>query len=216
MDVDNSNLITIINADSAEQISRNLDEIQANKICRAVILTFADEITFAENNSSDEILLERIRHFPTPLITLVKNKVKGLLFEIVLASHLCIASDAAIFEITNKDLLEKQIGSAKADRLQQIGKQFDVATAYELGIINKITTTENLEKDALEITGKISHLAPIAIRYCLQAVNNGLEMSLEEGLRLETELFSRIFATADMKEGTRSFLEKRKPVFKGI
>lgn len=211
-----SNLIKVVNADSVGQLSRSLEKVQTNKIYQAVILSFTDEMLFTENNDSDENLLNLIRHFPIPLITLIKTEAKGLLFEIVLASHLCIASDAAIFEIADKDLLKKQIGSANADKLKRIKDIIDAETAYELGIINKITPAENLEKDALEIADKISMLAPIAIRYCLEAVNNGLEMSLENGLELETKLFCGIFATEDMKEGTSSFLEKRKPVFKGI
>jgi enoyl-CoA hydratase len=62
---------------------------------------------------------------------------------------------------------------------------------------------------------QISKLAPLAIRSCIKAVNKGLEMDLKKGLELEIELFSQIFATEDMKEGTSAFLEKRKAVFRG-
>jgi enoyl-CoA hydratase len=69
------------------------------------------------------------------------------------------------------------------------------------------------ERDAL--AQEIMQLAPLAIRACLEAVTRGLQLPLEEGLKLEAELFSSLFSTADMREGTRAFLEKRAPEFKG-
>ena len=62
---------------------------------------------------------------------------------------------------------------------------------------------------------EISKLAPLAVRACLKAVTHGLDLPLQEGLALEAELFASLFATEDMREGTRAFLEKRAPVFKG-
>lgn len=73
----------------------------------------------------------------------------------------------------------------------------------------------SLLREAESIAGDIAKLAPLAIRACLQAVTRGLELPLADGLALEAELFARLFATEDMREGTRAFLEKRAPVFKG-
>jgi enoyl-CoA hydratase len=72
-----------------------------------------------------------------------------------------------------------------------------------------------VESEALAFAEKIASLAPLAIRACLKAVSGGLQTSLEDGLKLETELFTQIFSTRDMSEGTSAFLEKRKPVFEG-
>ena len=68
---------------------------------------------------------------------------------------------------------------------------------------------------AESLAQEISRLAPLAIRACLEAVIRGNELPLEEGLALETKLFASLFASDDVREGTRAFLEKRPPVFKG-
>ncbi|HEY0050943.1 MAG TPA: enoyl-CoA hydratase-related protein, partial [Pyrinomonadaceae bacterium] len=96
----------------------------------------------------------------------------------------------------------------------QIG-EFSAAEALKSGLINKITNSEEVETEAFALAEKISRLAPLAIRACLKAVAEGSHSSLEEGLKIDIELFSQIFSTADMREGTRAFLEKRKPVFTG-
>ena len=101
-----------------------------------------------------------------------------------------------------------------ASRDAQIG-EFSAAEALKSGLINKITNSEEVETEAFALAEKISRLAPLAIRACLKAVTEGSHSSLEEGLKIEIELFSQIFSTADMREGTRAFLEKRTPIFMG-
>ncbi|MGI8669869.1 MAG: enoyl-CoA hydratase-related protein [Aridibacter sp.] len=211
----NSENIRIIYSNSNLEFRENLNQIETDQKIRVVILGFTDELTFIEKTGFDNDLIYKIENFPLPIITIIKNQASGFLFEIVLASHLCIASESAKFEIADREKLKKQIGSKNAEKLNSIENKFDAKTALDLGIVNKITTVENPEKEALETVKKISELAPIAISYCLKAVNQGLEMDLKDGLNLETELFSRIFATVDMKEGTSAFLEKREPVFNG-
>lgn len=111
--------------------------------------------------------------------------------EIVEAFHLCIASENI------------KISEFSADE------------ALKKGLINKVVSSAEVEEEAEILAEKISTLAPIAIQSSLKAVNKGLEMLLDEGLKLETELFTKIFSTEDMREGTQAFLEKRQPIFKG-
>jgi enoyl-CoA hydratase/carnithine racemase len=87
--------------------------------------------------------------------------------------------------------------------------------ALRIGLINRISAEEGLLTEAVSLAKEISNLAPLAIRACLNAVTRGLELPLADGLALETQLFSSLFATNDMREGTRAFLEKRRPVFTG-
>jgi enoyl-CoA hydratase len=210
-----SNYIEIIFIKSKETLKWNLPERRADREIRVIILEFADEELFSSENELDEELVKQIENSTVPVITIIKNKAAKILFEIVLASHLCLASDSAIFEIINKERVKKIIGSKNAGKVDLSGKVFDAETAFGLGLINRIVSADNLENEAFVLAQQISKLAPLAIESCLKAVTQGFDTNLEKGLELETELFSQIFATADMKEGTQAFLEKREPHFRG-
>jgi hypothetical protein len=145
-------------------------------------------ILIVEDFSPDEGFCERLEDFQIPVILALKIRTNK---NLVSASHLCVAAAGSKTEDNNAE-----------DFLQ-------------CGLINNILPAEDVEKAALALAEKISSLAPLAIHACLEAVNDGLKLPLEDGLKIETELFTQIFSTADMREGTRAFLEKRKPVFKG-
>jgi enoyl-CoA hydratase len=95
------------------------------------------------------------------------------------------------------------------------GRKVGAEEAQQLGLVNRVTSAANLLNDATAWANEIAQLAPLAIRACLQAVIAGQSLPLNEGLALETKLFSSLFETSDVREGTRAFLEKRKPLFKG-
>lgn len=176
------------------ELEKNLIEIQANENFRAVILIFdSEEIKNIEsiNKNHSEI----IKNFPIPVISAVMIDISKETFALVGNSHLCVSSDSVKFTT-----FEKEISAEKA---------------LEKGLINKITSPQNVKIEAFALAEKISELAPIAIRSCLEVVNKGFDAELTEGLKIESELFAQIFATEDMREGTRAFFEKRKPVFRG-
>ena len=87
--------------------------------------------------------------------------------------------------------------------------------AFDFGLLNRIVPPGRVLEEALSLAYEIEQLSPLSIRACLKAVTEGIELPLEEGLALETELFASLFATEDAREGTTAFLEKRRPVFKG-
>lgn len=145
-------------------------------------------IQVVENFSPEENFCQWLESLETPVILALKIRTNESL---VSASHLCVAAQNA-----------------------GVGK-YSAEEALKLGLVNKVVPAEEVEKEASELAENISRLAPLAARACLKAVNEGWSLPLEAGLKLETELFARIFSTADMREGTRAFLEKRKPVFKG-
>ena len=95
------------------------------------------------------------------------------------------------------------------------GETISADEAKKFGLVNRVVDREHLLAETEALSAEILALAPLAIRACLMAVTWGLEMPLAEALELESNLFASLFTTNDVKEGTRAFLEKRKPAFKG-
>ena len=87
--------------------------------------------------------------------------------------------------------------------------------AHRIGLVNRVVPAAELLGEARQLAAKIAGKPPLAVRYIIDAVNSGLQMTLAEAQVLEATLFGLVGSTDDMREGTRAFLEKRKPEFKG-
>ena len=95
------------------------------------------------------------------------------------------------------------------------GRIIDAEEALRLGLINKIVKKDDLQKEVDAFVKILLSKPPFALKACMEAVNHGVEVSFENGCKIETNLFAMTCGTGDMKEGMRAFLEKRKPLFKG-
>ncbi|HEX8143919.1 MAG TPA: enoyl-CoA hydratase-related protein [Pyrinomonadaceae bacterium] len=210
---------------------------------RAVILTGAGDRAFCSGTDIGELaaldefgaweaarrgqaVCERIERCPVPVIAAVNGLAAGGGCELALASHLRIASSLAQFSLPETRLgvipayggtqrLGRIVGEGRAMEMMLTGAPVPAQEAQRTGLVNQVTTPERLMIDAEALAARIAGLAPLAIRACLEAVTRGVRLPLAEGLALEAELFSSLFSTEDMREGTRAFLEKREPVFKG-
>ena len=171
-------------------------------------------------------LCDEIESFPVPVIAAVNGIAAGGGCELVLACHLRIASSHAQFSLPETKLglipayggtqrITRDIAIARALEMMLAGKDIDSTMALKLGLLNRVVEPNELMSEARALANEIAALAPLAIRACLKAVTEGLKMPFEEGLALERQLFASLFATEDAKEGTRAFLEKRAPRFKG-
>lgn len=195
--------------ETQKKLAEILQEIHSDKNVRAVVLIFDfgeaekfGETHIDENRKQFKSLCNLIKNFPAPIIAAVKDEAENFDFEIIKAAHLCVASDAANFFFSeDEEAFSARIISAKE--------------ALNSGLINTITKASEVEQEAFKIAEKIARLAPLAIRACLKAVTKGSELTLENGLKLEIELFSQLFDSKDMREGVSAFLEKRQPVFEG-
>jgi enoyl-CoA hydratase len=111
--------------------------------------------------------------------------------------------------------LARAVGTGRALAAMLAGDALTADEALRLGVVNRVAEPDQLMAEAESLARAVSEHAPLAVRACLEAVTRGLRTTLEEGLALEAELFARLFSTEDVREGTRAFLEKRAPVFKG-
>jgi enoyl-CoA hydratase len=111
--------------------------------------------------------------------------------------------------------LARLVGKGKAMELILTGAHIPADEAMRIGLINRVVPAAELMAQVRALAAELSAKPAVAARYCIDAVNQGLEMSFAEGCQYEAALFGLVTATDDMREGTKAFLEKRKPEFKG-
>jgi enoyl-CoA hydratase len=111
--------------------------------------------------------------------------------------------------------LSRLVGKGKAMELILSGKLIDAKEACEIGLVNKVLPAKDLLSEAGAMAKDIIKNAPLALEYAIEAINGGLDHTLDAGLELEAEIFGRACSTEDSLEGAKAFLEKRKPNFRG-
>jgi len=173
-----------------------------------------------------QTLFNTIENLGKPVIAAVNGFALGGGCELAMACTLRVASQNAKFGQPEVNLgvipgyggtqrLLRLAGKGKGLELILTGDMIDAQEAYRIGLVNKVTSQEELIPQCEALAKKIMAKGPVAIRYALEAANRGIEMPIEEGLFLEATLFGLTCATEDMLEGTKAFLEKRQPRFKG-
>ena len=160
-----------------------------------------------------------------PLIAAINGLALGGGLEIVLACDIRIASENARLgtpEVTlglipgwgGTQRLPRMLPWCKAAEILLMGTMIDAQEAYRIGLVNKVVPQEQLMSTAKEWAETICRAGPLAVRAAKEAMIRGINMTLEEGLRLEHSLEAYLLGTEDFTEGTTAFAEKRKPVFK--
>ncbi|MGI9043934.1 MAG: enoyl-CoA hydratase-related protein [Gemmatimonadaceae bacterium] len=171
-------------------------------------------------------VFRRFETSPKPVIAAVNGFALGGGCELALACHIRIASDKAKFGQPEVKLgtcpgfggtqrLSRLIGKGRAIQLLATAEMIDAAEAYRIGLVNKVVAGDELIPAAVGMMNEILANGPLAVSLCIEAVDRGLEMSLEEGLVLEANHFGLLASTEDMTEGMKAFLDKRTPEFRG-
>jgi enoyl-CoA hydratase/carnithine racemase len=111
--------------------------------------------------------------------------------------------------------LPRMVPAAFAMELMLTGDRFDAETALRFGLVSRVVPLGRLMATAEEVASRIMECGPLAVRAIKQAVVQGLELSLEEGMRLEAKLAGEVFRSEDAREGPLAFAQKRKPEYKG-
>jgi len=161
-----------------------------------------------------------------PVIAAVNGVALGGGLEVALACDLRIASENAKLGVPETrwalmpgwggtQRLPRLISPTKAAEMLLMAKIIDAKEAYEIGLVNKVVSLSELMNVAMDWATKICELGPLAVRAAKKAMWEGLSLSLDDGLSLEEELFGLLHNTADAKEGTKAFVRKRKPYFRG-
>jgi enoyl-CoA hydratase len=173
-----------------------------------------------------QVVFRRLERCGKPVIAAVNGFALGGGCELAMACHLRIASENARFGQPEVKLgigpgyggtvrLPRLVGRGRALELLLTGKMIDAQEAYRIGLVNLVVPQDRLLNESETLLRSILQNGPLALRACLEAVDIGLDMSLDEALLMEANHFGLLSSTADMREGMQAFIEKRAPVFKG-
>jgi enoyl-CoA hydratase len=235
--------LNALNRKVKEELSACFQSIQADDEVRAVILTGAGEKAFVAGADINELavltpvegkdaslsgqkVLDFIENLGRPVIAAVNGYALGGGCELAMACTLRVASENARFgqPEVRLGIIPGYAGTQRLPRLVGKGRAFEIllsgepVTAQEacrIGLVNQVVARKDLMAAAEGLARKIMANAPLAVKFILEAVNHGMEMTQEDGAFLEATLFGLSCTTADMKEGTRAFLEKRPAKFLG-
>jgi enoyl-CoA hydratase len=163
---------------------------------------------------------------PKPTLAAVNGFALGGGCELAMACHIRIASDSAKFGQPEVKLgivpgygasqrLPRLVGKGRALQLLLTGEMIDAAEAHRIGLANRVVAASELLESARAMLVTILAHGPLAVALCIEAVDRGLGMTLDDGLMLEANHFAICASTSDMGEGMRAFLEKRPPRFTG-
>jgi enoyl-CoA hydratase len=188
-------------------------------------LTLLTKHTGIEFAARGQELFNEIEQLGKPVIAAVNGYALGGGCELALACHVRLASDRAKFGQPEVNLgiipgyggtqrLARMVGKAKAAEMILTGVQVDAQEALRIGLVNRVVAHADLIAQATFMAKSIASMSQIAIHLALQALNATAETTLSEGLSVEARLFGEGCASEDFKEGTKAFLEKRRPAFK--
>ena len=173
-----------------------------------------------------QYLMKTIQNFPKPVIAAVNGFALGGGCELAMACDIRLASEKARFGQPEVNLgiipgyggtqrLARLVGCGKAMQLILTGDMIDAREAHRVGLVDEIYPPEELMDKALEMAKNICSRGPVAIAVAKECINRGLEVTLSVGCDLEKAFFGQTCGTADKDEGTKAFMEKRRPDFKG-
>ena len=236
-------MLNALTAETIREIGRAMARVRTNAAVKGVLLTGAGEKAFVAGADIKEIsgldmhqgrqlsregqaIFSAIEMCPKPVIALINGFALGGGLELAMSCHFRLASENARFGQPEVNLgllpgyggtqrLPRLIGRGRAMELLLTGDMIDARRAYEIGLVNKVVSDQDLLDQGEKMMLKIISKGPLVLQYCIEAVHHGLNSSLETGLEIEANYFGMAFATEDMREGTTAFIEKRKAIFKG-
>ena len=229
--------LNALNSEVLKELNATLDAVDLENT-RALVLTGAGEKSFvagadiaemstltkAEGEAFGKIgndVFRKIETFPIPVIAAVNGFALGGGCEIAMSCDIRLCSDTAIFGQPEVGLgiTPGFGGTQRLARLIPVGKAKEIIygavnikadEAYRLGLVNSVYPLEELLPAAKKLAAKIAKNDPIAVRACKQAINEGLDLDMDQAIVLEEKLFGSCFETEDQREGMQAFLEKRK------
>jgi enoyl-CoA hydratase len=241
--IDRPEKLNALNAATLRELGAAMGELRDRADVRGVIVTGSGPRAFVAGADIGELaamgpiegvetsrlgqrVFREIELSRKPVVAAVNGYALGGGCELALACHLRVAAEGARFGLPEVKLgllpgyggtlrLPRIVGKGRALELILTGEPIDAREAHRIGLANRVVPAETLLDECRSLLASILRNGPIAVGLAIECATRGLEMSLDDGLALESNLFGLLAATDDMREGTRAFLEKRPAEFKG-
>ncbi|MCI6675797.1 MAG: enoyl-CoA hydratase-related protein [Clostridiales bacterium] len=229
--------LNALNSTVLDELDATLDQVDLDAV-RVLILTGAGEKSFVAGADIGEMssltkeegeafgkkgndVFRKLETFPIPVIAAINGFALGGGCEISMSCDIRICSDNAVFGQPEVGLgitpgfggtqrLARIVGVGKAKEMIYGARNIKADEAYRIGLVNNVYTQEELMPAAKKLAATIAKNAPIAVRNCKKAINEGLQVDMDQAIVIEEKLFGDCFETEDQKAGMGNFLEKDK------
>ena len=236
-------VLNALNGPTLDELDQVIDDARRDDGVRVIVLTGAGDRAFVAGADINELavqtpvagreharkgqaLFDRIERLGKPVIAAVNGFALGGGCELAMACTIRIAADTAKLGQPEINLgllpgyagsqrLPRLVGRGRALELLLLGHQITAEEAWRIGLVNRVVPAAQLMTETRALAQSLASKAPVAVRYILDAVASGLDMSFADAQDYEATLFGLVSTTEDMREGTQAFLEKRKAEFKG-
>lgn len=236
--------LNALNDRTHDDLRTAFEAVRDDASVRAAVLTGAGEKAFVAGADITELaemsplqakaasakgqaVFSTLERCGKPVVAALNGFALGGGLELALACHIRVASETARLGLPEVTLglipgyggtqrLTRLIGMGRAMAMTLTGDMIDAATAERYGLVHKVVPADELLALAEKIARKIASRGPVAVRLATEAIVDGAGMDLDDGMRLEQDLFGLVFSSEDMREGTQAFLAKRKPEFRGV
>jgi len=234
--------MNFLNTATLTELNDALDELLASDEVKAIVITGGGQNAFSTGADINELasikspeearemmgrgqaLTKKIEGAKKPIIAAINGYCLGGGLELAMACHIRICNNRAQLGQTEINFavipgfggtqrLPRIVGKGKALELILTGARISGAEAANIGLVNKAVPAGEVVRTAMGLAKKIASFGQLAIAAALEAVNEGMETTLEEGLEIEVEKMASLTGTEDAKEGLTAFLEKRQPRF---
>jgi enoyl-CoA hydratase len=224
----------------SDELTELCSEIAWDEEIRVVLITDAEGKSFSMDvdvislglRDNEELkinalnLAESIAKLDKPIIAAINGDALGQGLELALACDLRIATETSHFGLPHIRMglipwdggtqrLSRLVGRGKALEMILTGEMIDAKEAYRIGLVNKIVPSGELRTIVMDMAKEMASKGPISLRYTKEAVNKGMDMTLEQGLHLEADLYLLLHTTKDRTEGIQAFRGKKTPQFEG-
>jgi enoyl-CoA hydratase len=236
-------VLNALNTQTMDELRRVVLDLKQDEAIRVLILTGAGEKSFVAGADITELavqtptsgrehalagqhVLDLIENMGKPVIAAINGFALGGGCELAMACTLRLAAETArlgqpeinlglIPGYAGTQRLSRLVGKGKAMEMILTGAPVTADEAQRIGLVNRVVPAADLMAEARKLATQLAASAPIAMRYIINAVNKGIEIPFAEACQYEATLFGLVASTDDMREGTKAFLEKRKPGFRG-